>query len=274
MGGIDETLLVQYLLGKLSEEKQAQVEDRAFADAGYRAALEAVEADLIDDYVRGELPAADRGAFESLFLASPQRRTKVEFARALAALPAKPVPAPARSRSGLFDLFHGWSLPFRFAVAMAALLCVAGASWFLLHDANQKAAPQVAQKQKQAPAPVAIPARTPVVASLVLFAGLSRAEGAGPQLVLSPDAEVVNIQIQLDDRDDYAEFRAELRTSRGEKVMTSEKLTRRKMGSGFALSFDVPASVLKAGKYELALKGQPGGEPAEDVSYSYFTVQR
>jgi hypothetical protein len=272
MGGIDETLLVQYLLGKLSEEKQAEVEDRAFADAGYRAALEAAEADLIDEYVRGELPAGDRRAFESLFLASPQRRSKVEFARALAAVPA--TPAPERPRISLLDLFRGWSLPFRFAVAMAALLCVAGASWFLVHDANRQPAPQVAQEQKQAPAPVAIPARTPVVASLVLFAGLSRAEGAGPQLVLSPDAEVVNIQLQLDDRDDYPEFRAELRTSRGEKIMTSGALTRRKVGSSFALSFDVPASVLKAGKYELALKGLPGGEPAEDISYSYFSVER
>src|SRR5436305_14897182 len=105
MGSVDETLLVQYLLGKLSEEKQAQVEDRAFADTDYRAALEAAEADLIDEYVRGELPPADRRSFESLFLASPQRRTKVEFARALAAVPVKPAPAPARPRSRLLDLF-------------------------------------------------------------------------------------------------------------------------------------------------------------------------
>ena len=52
---VDELLLVKYLLGRLTEEEQVQVEDRAFADRDYMAALEAAEADLIDAYVRGEL---------------------------------------------------------------------------------------------------------------------------------------------------------------------------------------------------------------------------
>ncbi len=270
--GIDETVLVQYLLGKLPEEKQAQVEDRAFADDDYRAALEAAEADLIDEYVQGQLPPDDRRAFESLFLASPQRRAKVEFARTLAATPVKPSPAPAGR--GFLDLFRGWSLTMRFAAAMATLLCVACASWVLLHDAKQTPAPQVAEARKQPPAPATVPARPPVVASLVLFAGLSRAEGAGPQLILAPDVQVVNIQLQLEERDDYPEFRAELSTGRGRRILNSGGLTRHKVGSGYAISFDVPASGLRAGKYELALKGLSGGKPAEDVSYSYFTVQR
>ena len=41
---VDEMLLVRYLLGDLTEEEQAQVEDRAFEDAEYLGALEA-EAD-------------------------------------------------------------------------------------------------------------------------------------------------------------------------------------------------------------------------------------
>ena len=85
----DEKLLVKYLLGNLSEEEQVQVEDRAFADADYLGALEAAEADLIDAYVRGELSQSDRRGFERRFLTSPQRRSKVEFARALATIAAE-----------------------------------------------------------------------------------------------------------------------------------------------------------------------------------------
>ena len=70
--------------GSLTEEEQVRVEDRAFADREYMSAIDAAEADLIDAYVSGDLPQADRRAFESRFLTSPQRRSKVEFAQALA----------------------------------------------------------------------------------------------------------------------------------------------------------------------------------------------
>ena len=80
---VDEILLTNYLLGKLSEEEAVQVEDRAFADAAYRGELEAAEADLIDAYVRGDLTQSDRREFERRFLTSPGRRGKVEFAVAL-----------------------------------------------------------------------------------------------------------------------------------------------------------------------------------------------
>src|SRR5215467_4507664 len=97
----DEVLLQNYLLGNLSEEAQVQVEDRAFADPDYLAAVEAAEADLIDAYVRGELSEPDRRQFERLFLLSSERRKKVEFAKALAQVaaeytPAQPVTRPAR----------------------------------------------------------------------------------------------------------------------------------------------------------------------------------
>ena len=81
---VDETLLVRYLLGGLPEDEQVRVEERAFSDREYLGIIEAVEADLIDAYVRGELSASDRQQFERRFLASRERRTKVEFARALA----------------------------------------------------------------------------------------------------------------------------------------------------------------------------------------------
>src|SRR5678809_240986 len=89
---VDETLAVRYLLGKLTEEEQVRVEDRAFSDAGCLGMLESAEADLIDAYVRGELRQPDRRDFERRFLLSPQRRRKVEFARALAAVSAETMP--------------------------------------------------------------------------------------------------------------------------------------------------------------------------------------
>ena len=96
----NETWRVKYLLGNLTEEEQAQVEDRAFADGDYLSSLEATEADLIDAYVRGELSQSARRSFELRFLTSAERRRKVEFARAFATITAesKTQESPAAGR--------------------------------------------------------------------------------------------------------------------------------------------------------------------------------
>lgn len=80
---LNEELIARYLLGELTEEQQVEIEDRAFSDEEYLASITSVEDDLIDEYVRGGLSAAKRQRFESRFLASAERRKRVEFARAL-----------------------------------------------------------------------------------------------------------------------------------------------------------------------------------------------
>src|SRR5215475_11432202 len=118
---IDETLLVKYLLGDVSQEEQIRVEDRAFADPDYLLALEATEVDLIDAYVRGELTPEERRGFERRFLVSPQRLKKVAFARDLARVAAEAKasePASALRLSG-WQLFVGmvrrWNPALQFA---------------------------------------------------------------------------------------------------------------------------------------------------------------
>src|SRR6185295_16358756 len=78
-----EALLVQYLLGDLPEEELVAIEDRAFRDRQLLQAIQAVESDLIDEYVRGGLSDRERRQFEGRFFVSAERRRKVEFGRAL-----------------------------------------------------------------------------------------------------------------------------------------------------------------------------------------------
>ena len=140
----DEALLQKYLLGDLSEQEQVVVEDRAFAEPGYLAALEGVEADLIDAYVRGELSQTDRRQFERRFLTSPQRRNKVEFARALATVAAESKPVSFRFLEhqsvwqALRNLFQASHPALRFAAGFAAVVAVAGASWLAIQNVSMR----------------------------------------------------------------------------------------------------------------------------------------
>ena len=114
-------------------------------------------------------------------------------------------------------------------------------------------------------------AQRPLLVSLVFLPGLSRAGSSVQQLVLNSTAQLGHIEIQLEPRDEFPRFRAELRTRGGEDVLTRSNLARRRTNSGNSVSFEVPADTLSAGEYELALKGLAGGQ-ATDIGYYYFLV--
>jgi hypothetical protein len=134
----NEELIAQYLLGELPEEQQIEIEDRAFSDKEYLATITAVENDLIDEYVRQDLSAGDRHRFEERFLASAERRKRVEFAKALAQVqtevtaPEKNTVRPVASwswRESFYAFLNGLNPAARFAAVAAMLLLVVGAAW-------------------------------------------------------------------------------------------------------------------------------------------------
>jgi hypothetical protein len=296
-----DTWQVKYLLGQLTEEEQVQIEDRAFTDRDYLSSLEGTEADLVDAYVRGELSDADRRSFELRFLAAPERRRKVEFARALATITSESEvqESPAAVRPSFMRTLFGWNPAFQFAAGVAALILVAAGAWLVSENAasrsrvatleaerrgfearEQSLRQQLENEQNRAAAlaaqnrPPAEAERPSLVASLVLLPGLSRTQTQAEQLVLSPSAQIARIEIPLDSRDDYPRFRAELRTKGGEEVLSRSNLPKRKSGAGFMISVEVPASALAVGDYELALKGIAADRTSQDVGYYYFAVQR
>jgi hypothetical protein len=153
----NEELIARYLLGDLPEEEQARLEDRAFSDRDYMRNIVAVESDLIDEYVRGGLSDSERLRFERRFLASAERRQKVEFARALADVIPKAtaedasrtatVSAPASWWNSFIASLRGLSPAFKFSMAAAALTLVVGVPWLIAEAVRLRA--QVAQLQAE-----------------------------------------------------------------------------------------------------------------------------
>ena len=134
-----EKLITRYLLGELPEEKQVEIEDRAFQDPEYLATITAVENDLIDEYVRGEMAETVRRKFEERFLASADRRKRVEFAKALTqvtseyALKEKSAVAPVSVswRDSLDAFFRSLNPVAKFAMAAIVLVLLVGGAWLV-----------------------------------------------------------------------------------------------------------------------------------------------
>ena len=75
-----ENMIRRYLLGELAEVDQAALEQELLIDRGKFEQVWAVENELVDSYVRGEMSRADRKRFESHYLASPLHRERVAIA--------------------------------------------------------------------------------------------------------------------------------------------------------------------------------------------------
>ena len=146
----DDEVLIQYLLGSLTEEKSEQLDELSIADDEMVARLQVIENDLVDAYVEGELSGKRLAQFESYYLASPKRREKVSFARTFlvfeqrtaSALPidAQPTYVPAGPRSHKisskrFSPFRFFVIPrlaLRLGFAAAALLLLLLAGGYLV----------------------------------------------------------------------------------------------------------------------------------------------
>ena len=319
----NENLIARYLLGELSEEQQIEIEDRAFADKNYLASITTVENDLIDEYVRNELSGVERQRFEKRFLASAERRKRVEFARALAGVMSEEVVSKkivvektSSWRDAIYAFINGLTPAARIAFASAVPLLLIGAGYLSIEtlrlrreltelrtanqtqrDAQQQALElerrrneelnaQLNQEKQQreqtdeslrelSEASDAVnPAPRPVIAALTLLPGLTRGGDNKPSLVLPEDARLVRLQIGIDPEEQYKKFAVELRTLAGRQVWTRENLNARNRRGARAVGLTLPATVLKAGEYELRLQGVNESGGAEDIGFYYFDVKK
>jgi len=85
----------QYLLGTLTDEEKARLEEKYFTDDELFEQIEIVEDELVDAYIRGELKRDEAAQFEKNLGASERLAERVAFAQTLAISTQKQ--APARS---------------------------------------------------------------------------------------------------------------------------------------------------------------------------------
>jgi negative regulator of sigma E activity len=79
----NHSLIVDYLLGRLSETELDRFERDYLTNENLFNELQEVEEELIDDYASGALTADQRVSFEKYFLRSSQRQEKLAFATAI-----------------------------------------------------------------------------------------------------------------------------------------------------------------------------------------------
>jgi hypothetical protein len=141
---LDDKMLTGYLLGELSEAQQIQVEEQLFADRECYDRLQALKAEMTDQYVQGALAPRQRVVFARRFLTAETGREDELFSRVLGGVLREP--AKESNPADHQRLSVAWWLPlvsfFRSASGWQTVTAVAigafmiGISWLLV-DRNR-----------------------------------------------------------------------------------------------------------------------------------------
>jgi len=271
-----QDVLERYLLGEVSDDERSEIEQGYFADDALFDQLVDVQNELVDSYVRGTLPAADRKRFEERFLTRGSGIDRVEFARAL----QEKIAARSGRKTGSFRLL---------AIAASVVIVVIAAAWltFTLQRRPQppitNSRPKASQQQRTAPpAPVQAQTQTapiqskPAAASalittVLLTPGGTRESEATAPLVLRPAPQFVRVELVLED-DRYDSYAAELQDVEGRVLWKAHSLRATTAPSGRTVAVSVPAKLLPPGDYIVVLQGIRRGQASEINNYTFTVV--
>jgi len=149
--------LVRYLLGELSAADRQRLEEQYFQNDSLFQELQAIESDLIVDYVNGELSAEECKKFEFQFLSTPHGRRKVESSRSLlSSLPAGTGGAAKAVRKDyvpwwqpFWPRMHGQSIAWQSSLASLMLFLTAGGAMLVVQNVRLRSQLEVAQTSTQ-----------------------------------------------------------------------------------------------------------------------------
>lgn len=210
----EDERLVRYLLGQLPVEQRAAIEQRYLGETALVERLEAIESDLIEQYLDRELTGEEKLAFEEQYLANPERRRKVEWTAAL-------VHRLRKGRRGEFRAAWQYGL-------IAAMLFVTISVSALYFGSRP-------------PEPVQLHP-----------GGNSRSIGAGvQQIAVAHGDPVLRLRLDLGGADFARINRANLRTVEDENPVWSEKLPR---GTSTFRDIAIQSSILENRDYILSLE--------------------
>ncbi len=297
--------LVRYLLGDLPEQEMERLAEEYFVRDEAWEALNTVESDLIDAYVRGELPQELRQKFMAHFINSPARQERVEFAKILMNSVVREQAGASGTETRKWARWRKARPPahwihrpaIRFSLIAAGLLtaglmAVVTVQNRQLRDelkktqfaqtelqrqlelARQQAANHNTDPRNTKPeAPLLLSHEIPTI-SIVLSPGVLRTSHEGPTLPLTTVQSSMVLILDLE-QDRYAAYEAVIKTAGGKSIKRITGLKSQPVQDNEkAVALKVPAQLLKRDDYVVTLFGlRENGRP-EPVDAYTFSVSR
>jgi hypothetical protein len=266
-----EMNLKSYLLGTLSEPERTAIDRGILTNEENFEQLLLAEDDLINDYLQNNLSALERQYFEQCFLTDPERRQKLQLARALHRYANHPdrdsaaTIVTATSTSNLW--WAAWQRPVWRWATVCGLLVVA---LFGIRAIFQPSTPDQIVHSSPSPTITVAPTGTEVVPA-ELFPGQVRAIGTTPtRIKLSPNSSTVQLTLR---KRAYPSYQVILLADDEAEQKLPDSFSPQTAPDGNYLRVPIPTTSLDTGDYRIRLEGvTPNG--TERAETYYFTVDR
>lgn len=280
---MDEQTITDYLLGTLPETEKERLDEMSLTDDDFAEQLRAIENDLVDAYVRGELSGITLTRFKSQYLASPARREKVKFAQTFAKLVDKSENALVHQPTKVADKPRWFSFnnpQWGLAAAVIVMLLAGGYLFFqnknlrdqmaqikseyaALEKREQELLRQrrssdtekekelilVREKLVQLEKQLAAGRQRDVKLVAYNLSPQTRGIGQVPALSVPADTDYVDITLKLE-TNDFSSYTVILKNPATDKVLWSDKLK-----ADHGMKIRLPASLLRMQNYVLELSG-------------------
>jgi hypothetical protein len=273
----DDDELVRYLLGLLPDETRERLDEASIVDDELAARLHAVETNLVDRYVRGQLSGATRDRFESYYLSSPRRRENVRLAADFLAAIDRAV-RPARRNA----------FP-RLAAAAALAIAVGGAFLFQRERPRSEIAKVTSGSEAVVRGPSGTPSVSPSAAApspdgkhaalparivAVVLPPPTRSVAPAPTVTMPAGVDRVRFELQLEAHD-FASYRVGLQDPATRQTLwRSDWIVPRASANQVSVPVLVPARLLTPRHHSLELTGRDAGGRVEVIGiYAVRVVQ-
>lgn len=275
-----DEILIRYLRGELAEAERDRLEELYFADDKLHERLVMLEDQMIDSYVRGQLPSDERHRFARLIQDSPEQRRKVEFAEALRRLAEREASAPSRRPwwQAVQDFLLVQTPAVRMALAAAAVVMLVGPLIYFQHakpantPGQQAAVPRPQPAKSPAQTPDTAPQRAVPILAFVL-SPLERSGGEENRVVIPVGESTIRLQLDLEDGQ-IEGLSATIRTGDGVMVDQLNGLKAQSTGPGRRAVFvSLPSSRLREGQYVVRLSHAAADGTTELVGGYGFRVE-
>jgi hypothetical protein len=275
----DDPLKRKYLLGDISHEEQERIEQRLLTEQEFSEELSMTRAEMVDDYVAGNLSAKEKEEFEKHFLSTPEHVQITEIGRALDKRledRSRDLTITGSSASPPYYVRHLNAIIS--LTACAVLVVAAYVVWVLVKRSQPNSGVNEAQEQRvilenelaKLNHPAAGSAQTTfAVVSLNLKPILVRDIGENRSVVIPKNPTIVRLRLELP-VDKYQSYRASLQTDEGVDLGAIDGLRTATVNNGKAVVLDLPSWLMRPGSYQIKLTGVLTSGHSEDITQYPF----
>ena len=249
-------LLPRYLVGELSPEQTAEIDEKYLFDDFFADALEEARLDLLDSLAAGELSANERSRVERALAQIPQYEGALRVARALRAKQEESRPAHRQVRR----TYWIWA-------TAAVVLCVATLVIFVKRQTSVTS-PQMPQTSGTIPAPSTVSPTQQDGAQELAFVVLlspevSRGTDAHSSFAIPGNVRFVEFQIVLSATKEKTRYEVSVSSETRKEPLIVSDLEPKSLGSQRYLEFRALAGSLPPGKYSVFVSAETKGRPLQ-----------